>query len=98
LFLKIIQKIMYHLLHSAISDFTNAKPQAAWEEKKKHEAEEYQARAIERAAAPTFNLKRTGKPSMARSLTQKKVGKEEGASAVKQADLELQRYSARAFP
>jgi len=73
--------------------------QAAREEKKKREAEEYQARlarAIERAAAPTF--KRTGKPSMARSLTQKKVSKEEGASAAKQEDLELQRYIDRTFP
>jgi len=54
------------------------------------------ARAIERAGAPTF--KRTGKPSMARSMTHKKVTKEKETSAAKEAEVELQRYIDRAFP
>ena len=59
------------------------------EERKKAEAEEYQARlarASERAAEPVF--KRTGKPSMARSTLCQKVKQNKGADAARQAEAE----------
>ena len=73
--------------------------QVGREEKKKTEAEEYQARlarAIERAAAPTF--KRTGKPIMMRSTLRQKMKQNQEADAAKYAEAELQKYIDRPFP
>ena len=73
--------------------------QVAREEKKRVEAEEYQARlarAIERAAAPT--LKRTGKPSMTRSIVRQKTQQKKGTDAARLAEAELQKYMDHPFP
>ena len=69
--------------------------------KRKQQEEEYQARmarAVERAAAPTF--RRTGKMDMTRSvLHNKKPVKETVSQAkAKAADSELDKYIAQEFP
>lgn len=73
--------------------------QEARHERKRVETAEYQARmarAIERAAAPTF--KRTGKPSMTRSMNRQKVVCRQDKDAAKMAEAELQKYIDRPFP